>query len=392
MNETDLEGPNFSERLLGEVVERVWDLRQQGLSSEEIGLQVGWGATTINRHIREYGGLRPRWGRSLKGRSLTLEERIEIQALHQAKVGVRAIARQLGRSPSTISRELNRHQPYGRYRATRAQSRAFQNARRPKPSKLATNPELRAFVQAGLDLKQSPEQISGRLRKQFPDRPEMRVSAETIYQSVYLLARGGLKRELEKKLRTGRVIRYSHRRETERRGRIKDMVMIADRPPEASDRAVPGHWEGDLIIGKDLQSAIGTVVERHSGYLLLIHMDPNKSRVDALHDGLIAKLKKLPDTIRRTLTWDQGKEMSKHKDIAIAANIDIYFCDPHSPWQRPTNENTNGLLRQYFPKGTDLSVFSQEDLDYVEWEMNDRPRKRLEFAKPAEVIEQVLLQ
>lgn len=384
--------PKFSERMLGDVVERLWDLRRQGLTTEQIGLDIGWGATSVKRHIRKHGGIRPRRGRALKGRSLTFEERVEIQALQQAKVGIRQIARELGRSPSTISRELDRHRLLGRYRATTAQARAFENAGRPKPSKLATNPELRAFVQAGLDLKQSPEQISGRLRREFPDRPEMRVSPETIYQSVFLLARGGLKRELEKKLRTGRVLRHSHRRNEERRGRIKDMTLIADRPPEAADRAVPGHWEGDLIIGKDGLSAIGTVVERHSGYLLLIHMDPDKSRVDALHDGLIPKLQNLPDKIRRTLTWDQGKEMSKHKDIAIAANIDVYFCDPHSPWQRPTNENTNGLLRQYFPKGTDLSVFSQEDLDYVEWEMNDRPRKRLEFAKPAEVIEQVLLQ
>ncbi|WP_354502289.1 IS30 family transposase [Mycetocola sp. 2940] len=384
--------PRFSERMLGDVVERLWDLRQQGLTTEQIGVDIGWEATAVRRHIHQHGGVRPRWGRALKGRSLTLEERIEIQALHRAKVGIRPIARQLGRSPSTITRELQRHRLAGRYRATTAQARAFQNARRPKPSKLATNPELRGFVQNELQLKRSPEQIAGRLRREFPDRPEMRVSPETIYQSVYLLARGGLKRELEKKLRTGRVIRRYQRRDDERRGRIQDMVLIADRPAEATDRAVPGHWEGDLIIGKDGHSAIGTVVERHSGYLLLIYLDPDKNRVDAVRDGLITKLKDLPDKIRRTLTWDQGTEMHKHKEVSVAADIDIYFCDPHSPWQRPTNENTNGLLRQYFPKGTDLSVFSQEDLDYVEWEMNDRPRKRLEFAKPAEVIEQVLLQ
>ena len=384
--------PRFSERMLGDVIERLWELRQQGLTMEQIALDIGWSTTAVKGHIHEHGGVRPRWGRQLSGRSLTFEERIEIQALDRAKVGIRQIARQLGRSPSTISRELKRHKLERRYRATTAQARAFQNARRPKPSKLATNPELRAFVQAGLDLKQSPEQISGRLRREFPDRPEMRVSPETIYQSVYLLARGGLKRELEKKLRTGRVVRRYQRRDDERRGHIQDMTLIADRPPEAADRAVPGHWEGDLIIGKDGLSAIGTVVERHSGYLLLIHLDPDKSRVDGVRDGLIAKLKDLPEKIRRTLTWDQGVEMHKHKEVSIAADIEIYFCDPHSPWQRPTNENTNGLLRQYFPKGTDLSVFSQEDLDYVEWEMNDRPRKRLEFAKPAEVIEQVLLQ
>jgi IS30 family transposase len=378
--------------MLGDVVERLWDLRGQGLTDEQIGMDIGWATTAVRKHIHEHGGVRPRWGRKLKGRFLSFEERIEIQALHRAKVGVRRIARELGRSPSTISRELGKNFRDGRYRATTAHARAFQNARRPKPSKLAMNPELRGFVQKELELKRSPEQIAGRLRREFPERPEMRVSPETIYQSVYLLARGGLKRELVKKLRTGRVIRRYRRREDERRGRIQDMTLIAERPAEAADRAIPGHWEGDLIVGKDGRSAIGTVVERHSGYLLLIHLDPGKNRVDAVRDGLIDKLTDLPDKIRRTLTWDQGTEMHKHKDVSIAADIQIYFCDPHSPWQRPTNENTNGLLRQYFPKGTDLAVFTQEDLDYVEWEMNDRPRKRLQYAKPAEVIEQVLLQ
>jgi IS30 family transposase len=378
--------------MLGGVVERLWDLRKQGLTAERIGADIGWSVSAVREHIREHGGVRPRWGRGLRGRSLAFEERVEIHALRRAGVGVRQIARELDRSASTISRELAKNTVDGRYRATTAHARAFQNARRPKPSKLATNPELRGFVQRELELKRSPEQISGRLRREFPERPEMRVSAETIYQSVYLLARGGLKRELEKKLRTGRVVRRYRRRDDERRGRIQDMTLIAERPAEAADRAIPGHWEGDLIVGKDGRSAIGTVVERHSGYLLLIHLDPGKNRVDAVRDALIGKLADLPDKIRRTLTWDQGTEMHKHKEVSVAADIDIYFCDPHSPWQRPTNENTNGLLRQYFPKGTDLAVFSQEDLDYVEWEMNDRPRKRLQFAKPAEVIEQVLLQ
>ncbi len=383
--------PKFSVAMLPDVVHRLWDLRQQGFTADEIGADIGWSASAVRTHIREHGGVRPRWGRELRGRFLSFEERVEIQSLRRAGCGVREIARELGRAPSTISRELTRHWHHRRYRATTAHARAFENARRPKPSKLAMHPELRSFVQRELELKRSPEQISGRLRRELPDQPEMRVSPETIYQSVYLLARGGLKRELEKRLRTGRVLRRPQRREGERRGRIQGMTLIADRPPEAADRAVPGHWEGDLIIGKDGRSAIGTVVERRSGYLLLVRVDAEKHRVDAVRDGLIEKLSVLPDRIRRTLTWDQGSEMRRHREVAVAADIDIYFCDPRSPWQRPTNENTNGLLRQYFPKGTDLSVFSQEDLDYVEWEMNDRPRKRLEFAKPAEVIAEVLL-
>lgn len=386
----------FSQRMLPDVINRIWDLRAAGLVIEEIAREVGWSASAVRLHVKEQGGIRPRV-RARAG-SLTLEERIEIQALWTAKAGIREIARELNRSPSTISREIKRngYLPASaairyQYRATTGQARAYARARRPKPSKLAQQPELRSYVQAQLDLRRSPEQIVGRLRCDFPDRPEMRVSHETIYQSIYLLARGGLKRDLIVQLRTGRKARRPQRVANERRGRIPNMINIAERPAEAEDRSVPGHWEGDLIIGKDGKSAIGTVVERHSNYLFLIWMDPAKDRVEALTDGLIAKMKDLPDSLRRSVTWDQGNEMSRHEQISMDADIDVFFCDPHSPWQRPTNENTNGLLRQYFPKGTDLSVYSQEDLDYVEWEMNDRPRKRLAFAKPAEVIEDVLL-
>ncbi len=380
----------YSNEMKPDEVNLVWDLRAKGLVAEEIALVVGWGASTVRLHFREHGGVRPRV--SARVSSLTFEERIEIQAGQRANLGVRAIARALGRSPSTISRELRRNMnDWGTYRATRAQAYAYERARRPKVSKLAVSGPLRERVQAELDLKRSPEQIAGRLRREFPDRPEMHVSPETIYQAIYLLPRGGLKREIEQCLRTGRTLRHPRRQSGMRRGRIPNMVNITERPAEVADRAVPGHWEGDLIIGKDGKSAIGTVVERHSNYLLLVWMDPAKNRVEALTEGLIRKMKALPDVLRRTLTWDQGTEMSDHARIAIDADIDVYFCDPRSPWQRPTNENTNGLLRQYFPKGADLSVYSQEDLDYVEWEMNNRPRKRLKFAKPAEVIENILL-
>ena len=380
----------YSQRMLGAVVHELWDLKQEGVAAEEIALRIGWSVSAVRRLLRAHGGVRPRWGRNLEGRSLSMAERETILELKGTQ-GIREIARQLGRSPSTISRELKRHTLHGVYRATTAHARAFERARRPKEAKLHTNETLRERVQKDLEMHLSPEQISGRLTKEFPDDPEMNVSHETIYQSLYLLSRGGLKRELVKKLRTGRTMRKSQRSTEERRGRIKDMILIADRPPEASDRAVHGHWEGDLIIGKDGTSAIGTVVERTSNYLILVHLPAGMNRVDAVHDGLIRKMVDLPDLLRRTLTWDQGTEMHRHKEIKIAADLDIYFCDPHSPWQRPTNENTNGLLRQYFPKGTDLSIYSQDDLDYVAWEMNDRPRKRLDYAKPNEMIEPLLL-
>jgi transposase, IS30 family len=383
---------SFSQRMLGASVHELWDLRERGLTAEEIAARTRWSVTAVRQHFRKHGGVRPRWGRNLSGRALSFEERQLIMVLKAEKLPIRRIAARLGRAPSTISRELKRNTTeYGKYRATTAQARAFDRGRRPKPAKLVVNSRLRAEVQAQLALKRSPEQIAGRLRREFPNDPEMQVSHETIYQAIYLLARGGLKRELEAVLRTGRTLRKPDRRPTERRGRIPGMVLIADRPPEAADRALPGHWEGDLIVGKDGASAIGTVVERRSGYLLLLHLPAGVNRVDAVTQALTARLRDLPDLLRRTLTWDQGIELHRHRQIQIDADIEIYFCDPRSPWQRPTNENTNGLLRQYFPKGTDLSVFSPEDLAYVEWEMNDRPRKRLDFAKPSEIIETILL-
>lgn len=220
----------------------------------------------------------------------------------------------------------------------------------------------------------------------------MRVSHETIYRTIYLQARGGLKRELTALTRTGRTIRYPNRKPDARRGRLKNMVSIWDRPAEALERTVPGHWEGDLIVGKNGASAIGTIVERFSNYLILVKLDPALDRPTALTQALVPKLAQLPATLQRSLTWDQGKEMAKHRQITIDSGVQVYFADPHSPWQRATNENTNGLLRQYFPKGTDLSVYSQLDLDQVADEMNRRPRKRLHFATPYETLEEYLLQ
>jgi IS30 family transposase len=263
-------------------------------------------------------------------------------------------------------------------------------AARPKPAKLATNLVLRGKVEQYLEKRYSPEQITGRLRAEFPNDPQMWVSHETIYQSLYVQSRGALRRELTKCLRTGRALRHPGRQPGQRKNRIPDMVNISERPVEAADRAVPGHWEGDLIIGKRNASAIGTLVERTTGYVMLVHL-PDGYKPEQVAPALAAKIQTLPQAVRRSLTWDQGPEMRDWKQVAVAADVEISFCDPHKPWQRGTNENTNGLLRQYFPKGTDLSAHSKADLDWVAAELNDRPRKRFGFAKPDELIGHLLL-
>lgn len=382
----------FSNRLVAEVVQRFWQQVADGDGYVDAGASVGWSVTTVRNELRAAGGVRPRRGRSLTGRSLTFREREEIAVMHAQRLSVREMARRLGRAPSTVSRELRRNADKPcLYRATTAHARAHERAARPKTARLLVNEKLREKVQKGLEAQSSPQQIAGRLRKDNPRNPEMWVSHETIYQSLYVESRGGLKRELAKNLRTGRTLRKPQRRPNERRGRIQDMVMIADRPPEVQDRALPGHWEGDLILGKDGKSSIATVVERTTGFLMLIHIQQDMNRVEAVRDGLIAKMGTLPDHLRQSLTWDQGTEMHRHKEVKIAADIDIYFCDPHSPWQRGSNENMNGLLRQYFPKGTDLSVYSQTDLDYVAHQVNDRPRQRFDFCTPNEMIRTFLL-
>jgi len=254
---------------------------------------------------------------------------------------------------------------------------------------LVSNLALREKVEHDLEKRYSPEQIVGRLRLEFPDDPEMRVSTETIYQSLYVQSRGALKRELTACLRTGRAVRRPSRKVGQRKNRIPDVINVSERPAEADDRAVPGHWEGDLIIGQRNLTAIGTLVERTCGYTMLLHL-PEGYKPEQVRDVLAAKIKTLPDSVRRTLTWDQGPEMREWKHVAVAADIGIFFCDPHSPWQRGTNENTNGLQRQYFPKGSDLSVHSAADLDWVAAELNDRPRKRLGFRKPIEQIGELL--
>lgn len=323
---------------------------------------------------------------------MSFAEREDIALARAAGESMRAIAARLGRSPSTISRELARNgHRSGRYRASSAHVLAYHRASRPKPSKLVDNQVLRERVQAELTKRYSPEQIAGRLRKDYPKQPEMWVSTETIYQSLYVQSRGALRRELTTCLRTGRAMRIPNRQGTRRKNRVlPDMVNISERPAEVADRAVPGHWEGDLIIGKGNASAIGTLVERTTGYTLLVPL-ADGFRAEQVAPALSAKIKTLPEQLRGSLTWDQGVEMRDWKQVQMAADIAIYFCDPHSPWQRATNENTNGLLRQYFPKGTDLSVHTEAHLDAVADELNDRPRKRLQFKKPIEMIGPLLL-
>jgi IS30 family transposase len=327
------------------------------------------------------------------GFRLSPEERETIGLMNAAGSSFRKIARSLGRAPSTVCREVNLNGGPDGYRPLRAQLRAEQEARRPKACKLVRNPALRERVEQDLKALYSPQQIAGRLRRDFVDDAEMQVHHETVYRDLYVQSRGALRADLTSCLRSGRARRVPRRKPTDpvdRRGKIPDMLMIADRPEEVDERVVPGHWEGDLIIGKLNASAIGTVVERTTNYTMLLHL-PNGHGTEQVTTALITRMRQLPDQLRRSITWDQGKELAWHKKVAIGADLTVYFCDPHSPWQRPVNENTNGLLRQYFPKSTDLSLHSLEDLAWVEQQLNDRPRKRLDYARPSELIDELLL-
>ena len=383
----------FSVTQVPEAIQPLWAALQAGEFVADAAARVGTHRTQARRWIAACGGVRPRRGRNLEGRCLTFAEREEIALARARGETIRVIARRLGRSPSTISRELRRNADRrdGGYRPTTAHALAYERASRPKPAKLAVNLRLRAIVQDDLQRRFAPEQIAGRLRCRFPDDPEMWVSTETIYQSLYVQSRGALKRELTRYLRTGRALRKPGRVVGQRKNRIPDMVNIAERPPEADDRRVPGHWEGDLMIGKRNQTAIATLVERASGFALLLPM-PDGYKPEHVAPALARKVQTLPDALRRSLTWDQGPEMRDWKQIHVDADIDVFFCDPHAPWQRGSNENTNGLLRQHFPKGTDFSTVTETELDAVADELNERPRKRLDFATPTERLSELLLQ
>jgi IS30 family transposase len=373
-----------------------WRLIAQGVVAKKAGPRVGVQRCTGGRWFREAGGMCPI---SLveppaKGRYLSLAEREEIAIGVAAGLSAAVIGAGLGRDRSTIWREIARNGVIrwpASYRAVPAQAKAEKRATRPKTSRLARCPKLAARVQTDLKLEWSPEQICRRLVKDFPDDPEMRVSHETIYQALFVQGRGGLKRELAACLRTGRALRKPRRAVGVRQGVIVDKVMISERPGEVADRMVPGHWEGDLITGAHNKTAIGTLVERTTRFTLLLHLPVDHGAV-AVRDAIAAAILTLPAQLRQTLTWDQGSELAGHAQLKIDTDLDIYFCDPHSPWQRGTNENTNGLLRQYFPKGTDLSVHSAAELTRVAARLNGRPRKTLDWATPAEALNALLSQ
>jgi IS30 family transposase len=321
---------------------------------------------------------------------LSLIEREEISRGLVIGLSLRAIAAQLGRSPSTISREVRANGGASRYRAHRSERRALRLAHRPKPAKLAVNAELREIVEAKLELRWSPQQISGWLKLTYPDEPEMRVSHESIYLALFVQSRGALRKELTGYLRTGRA----HRRPAglsvnNGQGQLRGVVHISERPAEAEDRAVPGHWEGDLIFGKSY-SAIATLVERKTRFVMLVRL-AHRNTADAVADALTEAVVSLPEQLRRSITWDQGKEMAEHARFSIASGVPVYFCDPRSPWQRGSNENTNGLLRQYFPKRrTDFRALSQADLDCVAAELNGRPRQTLGWRTPSQALDEAL--
>jgi IS30 family transposase len=418
---------------------RFWEAIARGASSEVAAVATGVSQAVGSRWFRQAGGMPPISLAPLSGRSLSFAEREEIAILHAQQHGVREIARRVGRAPSTISRELCRNASTRShavvYRATTAQWHAERRASRPKVSKLAANDALRKYVQdrlAGTIARPdgelvpgpaarwigrrhgrrqdrrwarswSPEQISNRLRVDFPDDQSMRISHEAIYQALYVQGRGAFKRELVACLRTGRALRVPRAR-TRGRGKkfVTAEVLISERPAEADDRAVPGHWEGDLIVGLE-SSAIGTLVERTTRFTMLLHLPRmeghgNQPRAkngpaltghgaEAVRDAIAASITTLPEQLRRSLTWDQGAEMAQHAQLRVDADIDVYFCDPHSPWQRGSNENTNGLLRQYFPRGTNLSRHSRDDLAAVAAALNGRPRKTLAWKTPAEALD-----
>jgi len=363
-------------------------LRARGWSLREIGRQVGCSHVAV-RVVTGQGPRRPGRGAGWvpgPGR-LSLADREEISIGLRAGESFTAIAAGLGRAVSTVSREVAGGGGRGEYRAWRAHQRAGARARRPKACKLAC-PRLAAQVSGWLALWWSPVQIAQRLRIEYPSDPMMRVSHETIYRALYVQGRGELRRELARCLRTGRAARRPQGR-LENRGKIRDMVMISDRPAEAADRAVPGHWEGDLIIGKDGRSAVGTLVERTTRYLLLLHL-PGGRGAGSVEAAMRAAITALPAELARTITWDQGTEMSRHAGFTIATGIPVYFCDPHSPWQRGSNENTNGLLRQYLPKGTDLSTHTAADIARIARSLNGRPRKTLGYMTPSEKLAELI--
>lgn len=368
--------------------QQVWELWRRGASISVIAQAVGSPPGSIFSILRPFGGIYQPPQRRRVG-ALTLPEREEISRGLATGESLRAIGRRLERSPSTISREISRNRGVRKYRAVDADDRAWRRAKRPKACRLAERPALCAYVSARLREDWSPEQISGTLRKMHPDDPMMWVSHETIYKTLFIASRGALAAELRKHLRSGRPLRRNPKNTVkgQHRGEIKDAVSIVDRPPEVEDRAVPGHWEGDLLLGRHW-SQIATVVERTTRYTVLVHVTSRS--MDAVSEGLSREMAKLPQTVRRTLTWDRGMELANHPEVTKNTGLAVFFADPRSPWQRGTNENTNRLLRQYFPKGMSLAALTQAELNAVAVKLNTRPRKTLEYDTPAERMAAVL--
>jgi transposase, IS30 family len=365
----------------------VMELLSSGRSADEAGEAVGCTGRSVNRLVVALGGVRART-RPRSSLRLSLGEREEIRVGLQAGDSFAVIGRRIGRHASTVCREVNNNGGRRRYRAVAADGAAYRRALRPKPSKLAQNKRLRARVEELLAERWSPQQIAARLRREFADDPGMQVSHETIYQSLFVQARGALRKDLTRCLRTGRTRRRPRGR-ADGRGQLRDIVVISERPAEVEDRAVPGHWEGDLLVGAGNRSAIVTLVERQTRYLLLARIGTDKTS-PAVCEAIAAKILDLPDQLARSLTWDRGREMAGHAQFTIKTKLPVYFCDPHSPWQRGSNENTNGLLRQYFPKRTDLSVHSQQELDRGAAQLNGRPRQTLAWDTPAEKLNELI--
>jgi IS30 family transposase len=377
------------ERLTPEAIDQVWLRLRAGQAAKPTARELGLCTGTVRGYLLRCGGIRP--GPRRRGPSrLSLAEREEISRGLAARQSIRAIARALGRAPSTVSREVNANGGSRRYRAARADRAAWIRGARPKPCKLAGSPVLRDIVEQKLQRRWSPQQIAGWLQLTYPKSPEMQVSHESIYRTLYVQSRGALRKELTRYLRTGRVIRRPRGvRLPDGRGGRPNTLHISERPPEAEDRAVPGHWEGDLVFGKNM-SPVATLVERSTRYLMLVGLPGGNHQADAVADALAAAVTTLPEQLAKSLTWDLGHEMAQHQRFTIATGVQVYFCDPKSPWQRGSNENTNGLLRQYLPRRLDFRTLTQADFDAIAKELNERPRRTLNFTTPSQALAEVL--
>ena len=377
------------EKLTPEAIDELWVRLRSGKAAKPAARELGLGTSTVRAYLLRCGGIRPEPRRRAAGR-LTFAEREEISRGLAAGYSLRRIAAGLGRAPSTISREVAANGGARRYRAARADRQAWSRAGRPKPCKLATHLVLRDMVEEKLQRRWSPQQIAGWLKLAFPTSPEMQVSHETIYRTLFVQSRGALRRELTRHLRTGRVIRRPKGvRMPDGRGGRPNILHISERPAEADDRAVPGHWEGDLVFGKNM-SPVATLAGRSTRFVMLVALPSGNHQADVVADALTAAITTLPEQLAKTLTWDQGHEMADHQRFTIQTGVQVYFCDPKSPWQRGSNENTTGLLRQYLPRRLDFRTLTQADLDAIAQELNERPRQTLGFKTPSQALAEAL--